>query len=129
MFRMLRLYVNAGLPLCAFCAIGPTLDAQEAAVMNGAQAVRFEQGPGFFHYVVFCRTPKQFMAQAPPAKLPPESLEYGLCWYVNGSVSRGNAVSPEADGRLVISPQHVRFIPANPLSGDTYTDLHRERSS
>jgi TonB family protein len=127
MLRMLRIFVRAGLLLCAFCAMGPILDAQEAAVMNGAQAVRFEQGSGFFHYVVFCRTAKQFTAQMPPAKMPPDSLEYGLCWYVNASLSRGNAVSPEVDGQLVISPNHVRFMPRNPQSAETYADLHPDQ--
>lgn len=121
MSRILRII------LCTGLLWGSLLFAQEPAKMNGAQAVRFEQSPGFFHYVVFCNTPKEFMAQIPPAKLPPDSMEYGLCWYVHGSVSRGNAVSPEADGRLVISPHHVRFIPGNPQLGNVYADLQPEQ--
>ena len=123
-----EVYCSAGLLLCAFCAIGPILDAQEAAVMNGAQAVRFEQSPGFFHYVVFCRTPKQFMAQMPPAKLPPDSLEYGLCWYADVSRMVGGSGSQQkADGRIVVSEHHVRFIPRDPQSADLYVDLPREQ--
>jgi TonB family protein len=113
--------------LCIGLLWGSLLFAQQPALMNGAQAVRFEQSPGFFHYVVFCQTAKEFTAQMPAAKLPPDSMEYGLCWYVHGSLSRGSAVSPEADGRLVISPHHVRFMPGNPQSADVYADLHPEQ--
>jgi len=101
--------------------------AQQPARINGAQAVRFQQGSGFSNYVAFCVTPKEFTAHVPPAKLPADSLEYALCWYVNGTMSHGSAVSPAAEGRLVISPNHVRFVPSDPKAADTYADLHPEK--
>ena len=121
MDRMLRLSLCTGLLLTASIA-----GSQEPALMNGAQALRFQQSPGYYHYVVFCRTAKDYMEHMPPAKLPPESLEYGLCWYVSGTVSRGSTVSPEVDGKLVISPNHVRFLPNNPQLGSAYADLRPE---
>ncbi|HEY3626670.1 MAG TPA: TonB family protein [Terracidiphilus sp.] len=95
--------------------------------MNGAQAVRFEQSPGFFHYVVFCTTPKGFMAQMPPAKLPADSTEYGLCWY--GTRTAGANPSQEVDGKLVVSEHHVRFMPDDPQFAAAYADLPREQAA
>src|SRR5947209_5726473 len=128
MLRMLRISLCAGALPYALCAIGPVLEAQQAAVMNGAQAIRFEQSPGYFHYVVFCKTPRQFMAQMPPAKLPPDSTEYGLCWYADALMRiSGSASAQKADGKLVISEHHVRFIPRDPLAAELYVDLPREQ--
>jgi TonB family protein len=122
MDRMLRISFCVGLLLP-----GSMVFAQQPARINGAQAVRFQQGSGFSNYVAFCVTPKEFMAHVPPAKLPADSLEYALCWYVNGTMSHGSAVSPAAEGRLVISPNHVRFVPSDPKAADTYADLHPEK--
>jgi TonB family protein len=122
MNRMLRKHFCVGL-----CFSGSIVFAQEPARMNGAQALRFQQGSGFSNYVAFCQTPKEFMAHVPPGKLPPGSMEYALCWYVKGTMSHGSSVSPEIDGRLVISPNHVRFVPNNPKSDDMYADLHPDK--
>jgi periplasmic protein TonB len=122
MDRMLRKSFCVGLLLP-----GSMVFAQQHARINGAQALRFEQGSGFSNYVAFCVTPKESMAHVPPAKLPPDKLEYALCWYVNGTMSHGSAVSPEVEGRLVISPNHVRFVPSDSKSADTYVDLHPEK--
>ena len=122
MDRMLRKSFCVGLLLS-----GSMVFAQEPARINGAQALRFQQGSGFSNYVAFCVTPKEFMAHVPPAKLPPDNLEYALCWYVNGTMSHGSAVSSAVEGRLVISANHVRFVPSDPKSADTYADLHPEK--
>lgn len=96
--------------------------------MNGAQAVRFEQSPGFYNYVAFCRTPKEFSAQMPAAKSPPDQVEYGLCWYVSGfKAAGGNAATPGAEGKIVVSEHHVRFIPRDPQAASLYMDLPREQ--
>jgi periplasmic protein TonB len=120
MHRMLRLF------LCAGLLAGCIIHAQQPALMNGAQAVRFEQSPGFFHYVVFCKTPKESMAQMPAAKLPPDSMEYALCWYA--STAAGGDGSQAVDGRVVVSEHHVRFVPADPQFAEAYVDLPREQA-
>ena len=139
MFRILRIVACIGL-LLGLIHNQRVLHAQEAAVMNGAQAVRFEQGHGFFHYVVFCKTPREFMDRMPAAtppggnalpggKLPPESMEYGLCWYVDGSRDAGGNASPKVEGRLVVSDHHVRFLPNDPQAADLYLDLPRDQAA
>jgi hypothetical protein len=98
----------------------------QPALLGGAQALRFEQSPGFFHYIAFCKTAKESMSQMPPGKLPPGSMEYALCWYVTGSIRRGSSVSPEAEGKLVISPDHVRFEPSDARFASLYLELRPE---
>jgi hypothetical protein len=98
----------------------------QPALLGGAQALRFEQSPGFFHYIAFCKTAKESTPQMPPSKLPPNSMEYALCWYVTGSISRGSSVSPEAEGKLVISPHHVRFEPRDARFAKLYLELGPE---
>lgn len=126
MFRMLRKIVCIGVLLPGVLSSLPRLKAQEPAVMNGAQAVRFQQSPGFYNYVAFCRTAKEFSAQIPAAKLPPDRMEYGLCWYVNGSKAAADSAG-SADGKIVISEHHVRFLPRDPQSASLYMDLPREQ--
>jgi hypothetical protein len=100
----------------------------QPALLGGAQALRFEQSPGFFHYLAFCKTTKESTPQMPLGKLPPNSMEYALCWYVTGSISRGNSVSPEAEGKLVISPHHVRFEPLDARFAKLYLELPPEHA-
>ncbi len=111
----------------AAAASAPVPDRSHAegqpALLGGAQALRFEQSPGFFHYVAFCKTAKESAPQMPPGKLPPDNMEYALCWYVTGSISRGNNVSPEAEGKLVISLHHVRFEPRDARFAKLYLEL------
>ena len=98
----------------------------QPALLGGAQALRFEQSPGFFHYIAFCKTARESTPQMPPSKLSPDSMEYALCWYVTGSISRGSSVSPEAEGKLVISPHHVRFEPRDARFARLYLELRPE---
>lgn len=125
MLRILRKVVCFGLLLSGLRYNQSLLRAQEAATMNGAPAVRFEQSPGFYSYVVFCKTTKEFTAQMPPAKLAPESAEYGLCWYVSGWTTGGGTNG--ADGKIVVSEHHVRFLPRDAQSANLYVDLPREQ--
>ncbi len=123
MFRMLRIYICAAAVLLSESyVLRPILHAQEPSVISGDQAVRFEQSPGFFHYAALCRTAKEFMAQMPAPKLSPEVTESAVCWYVKGSRSG----APEADGKLVISAHHVRFMPHGPRAAALYADLGPE---
>jgi len=116
----------------ATAAPAPALDRPhpggQPTQLGGAQALRFEQSPGFFHYIAFCKTAKESTSLAPPSKLPPDSMEYALCWYVTGSISRGSSVSPEAEGKLVISPRHVRFEPHDARFAKLYLELRPERA-
>jgi hypothetical protein len=118
-------------PLAA-AAPAPALDrlhpGGQPALLGGAQALRFEQSPGFFHYIAFCKTSEESTPQMPTSKVPPDSMEYALCWYVTGSISRGSSVSPEAEGKLVISPHHVRFEPRDARFARLYLELRPERA-
>jgi hypothetical protein len=100
----------------------------QPAMLGGAQALRFEQSPGFFHYIAFCKTANESTPVTPPSKLPSDSMEYALCWYVTGSVSRGSSVSPEAEGKLVISPHYVRFEPRDTRFAKLYLELRPDRA-
>ena len=124
MLRMLRKVVCGGLLLSGLSFVPSALRAQEATTMNGAQAVRFEHSPGSYHYVAFCRTPREFTTQVPSAKVAPDSAEYALCWYVNGAKSG----AAEADGRIVVSEHHVRFVPRDSQASALYFDLPRDQA-
>lgn len=125
MLRMLRKVVCSVFLLSGLSYVPSILWAQEATTMNGAQAVRFEQSPGFYHYIAFCRTPREFTTQVPPVKVSPDSMEYALCWYVNGARTGEPA---EADGRIIVSEHHVRFIPRDPRASGLYFDLPRDQA-
>jgi len=99
--------------------------AQEPATIDSDPGVRFAQGSGYFHYAAFCKTPKEFSAQMPKPGLPADQIEFGIGWYVRGTVTRAGAASPEVDGRIVISPRHVRFMPASLQLAGQYVDLPR----
>ncbi len=121
MVRMLRISLGVALLLG-----GLIVAAQEPATIDSEPAVRFAQGNGYFHYASFCRTPKDFSAQMPKPGLPMDQIEFGIGWYVQASVTRGSGgPAPDIDGRIVISPHHVRFMPANPQMADHYVDLLR----
>jgi len=122
MYRLLRISICTGALLS-----GLILFAQQPATIDNEPAVRFEQSPGYYHYLAFCRTPKAASTQMPKTGLPIDQIEFGLGWYVKASVSRGTgAASPEIDGRIVVSQHHVRFIPANPQYADQYLDLSHD---
>lgn len=127
MSRMLRISLPVALLLTGWLHVGSILRAQEPATIDSEPAVRFEQSPGYFHYAAFCRTPKAFTAQMPKSGLPLDQIEYGIGWYVRGSVTRtagaAGVASPEVDGRIVVSPHHVRFVPSSPQFAGQYFDI------
>ncbi len=129
---MYRILLGTGLLLCGLFQQEAFLRAQEPAFISGDGAVRFEQAPGFFHYAALCRTATEFSAAIPPARLPRESTESAVCWYVKATKMRndGGKVdgSPMVDGKLVISAHHVRFIPHDPQFADLYVDFHPEET-
>ncbi len=129
---MYRMLLGTGLLLCGLLQEEAILRAQEPAFISGDEAVRFEQSPGFFHYAALCRTATGFSATKPPARLPRESTEAAVCWYVMGTKMRndGGKVdgSPLVDGKLVLSAHHVRFIPHDPQLADLYVDFHPEET-
>ena len=96
-------------------------------MISNDQAVRFEQSPGFYHYAAVCRTAKEFTTQMPPPRLPLDATEMAVCWYAKGSRAGGGTTSPEADGKLVVSAHHVRFMPHSPQFAGLYADLHPEQ--
>jgi TonB family protein len=108
---------------------GLLLFAQEPATIDSEPAVRFEQSPGYYHYLAFCRTPKAFTTQVPKPGVPLDAIEFGLGWYVKASVTHSggatSGTSPEVDGRIVVSSHHVRFMPRDPQFADQYLDIPR----
>ncbi len=129
---MYRMLLGTGLLLCGLFQQEAILRAQEPAFISGDEAVRFEQAPGFFHYAALCRTATEFGAVMPAARLPRESTESAVCWYVKATKMRNDAGkvdgSPLVDGKLVISEHHVRFIPHDPQLADLYVDFHPEET-
>jgi hypothetical protein len=129
---MYRMLLGTGLLLCGLLQEEAILRAQEPAFISGDEAVRFEQAPGFFHYAALCRTATEFSAAMPPARLPRESTESAVCWYVKATKMRndGGKVDGSAmvDGKLVISAHHVRFVPHDPQLADLYVDFHPEET-
>ena len=123
MGRMLCVFLS-GVLLSGFLDYRPAFAGQEPAVIGGDKTVRFEQSPGFFHYAALCRTLTESTHQIPAPNLPPEITEPAVCWYVKTVVTRGSGqASPEADGKLVISAHHVRFMPRSMQYEDLYVDL------
>lgn len=123
MGRMLCVFLS-GVLLSGFLDYRRAFAGQEPAVIGGDKAVRFEQSPGFFHYAALCRTLTESTHQIPAPNLPPEITEPAVCWYVKTVVTRGSGqVSPEADGKLVISAHHVLFVPRSMQYEDLYVDL------
>ncbi|HEY1896891.1 MAG TPA: TonB family protein [Terracidiphilus sp.] len=129
---MYRMLLGTGLLLCGLFQQEAILRAQEPAFISGDEAVRFEQAPGFFHYAALCRTATEFSAAMHPARLPRESTESAVCWYVKATKMRNDSGkvdgSPMVDGKLVISAHHVRFIPHDPQLADLYVDFHPEET-
>src|SRR5579859_2024646 len=124
MGQMLYVFLRAGVLLSLFLNYRPAFAGQEPAVIGGDKAVRFEQSPGFFHYATLCKTLTESTQQIPAPNPPPEITEPAVCWYVKTVVTRGSGqASPEADGKLVISAHHVRFVPRSMQHADLYVDL------
>ncbi len=121
MYRLLRISIATAMLLS-----GLIVFAQEPATIDSEPAVKFEQSPGYYHYLAFCRTPKAASPQMPKTGLPLDQIEFGLGWYVKASVSRAGSAAPEIDGRIVISQHHVRFMPGDPQLADQYVDLSRD---
>ena len=123
MYRLLRISIATAMLLS-----GLILFAQEPATIDSDPAVKFEQSPGYYQYLAFCRTPKAASPQMPKAGLPLDQIEFGIGWYVKASVSRPTSAgaSPQIDGRIVISQHHVRFMPSNSQLADQYVDLNRD---
>ena len=132
MKRKLRILLGAGLLFSELQHGVPFVDAQEPSEISGYPAVRFEQTPGFFHYAALCRTATEFTAQMPPAKLPQEMTEPAVCWYVKASNIHSSVAKydtdPSADGKLVISAHHIRFMPHSAQFADFYVDLRPEQT-
>ena len=98
---------------------------QEPAYLYGSQAVRYVEGPDFFHYVIPCKQAVEGTAltdlTAASTKMQP-----GLCWpvrtvrleLVNGKFERREQV----DGTFAVSASILRFLPSDP----TQLSLARE---
>jgi TonB family protein len=83
--------------------------AQEPALFNGAQAIRYPESPGYVHYVLPCKqTPDETSS-------PYGTPEPAICWPVRIMQVRpvdGKLVhSQMVEGMLVVSSHGVRFRP------------------
>ena len=128
MIRMLRISLGFAFLLCGLLSGVERVRAQEPATIDSEPAVRFQQSSGYYNYAAFCRTPKDYSAQLPKNGLPLDQIEFGIGWYVKASVTHAGGVSPEIDGRIVVSPHHVRFMPADPQNAGHYVDIPRNEA-
>ena len=93
--------------------------AQEPALFNGdfvtGQAIRYEEAPGFYHYVIPC---KQIISEGR------YDSEVALCWPVNAirlKVVDGKLdMSRPSQGTLTISATQLRFIPKSATDMDLW---------
>ena len=90
--------------------------AQEAGLYGYTPAVRFEESPGYFHYILECQD------GAGPASTNVTGMEPALCWSVvaahfqviDGKIDEKTSNPTTVNGVLRISKSHVSFVPKEP---------------
>jgi TonB family protein len=90
--------------------------AQEAALYGYTSAVRFEESPGYFHYILECRDVNGSTSTNVPG------TELALCWsvvaahfqVVDGKIDEKTSNPTGIDGVLKVSKSYVSFVPKNP---------------
>ena len=101
--------------------------AQEPAFIVWRSAVRFEENPGFFHYILPCRTAKDFGEKAATSEPAVSASEPALCWPVQAvnmvKVDGKFEGTPPAAGQLIVSADHVRFEARDPKQSSLSADF------
>jgi len=90
--------------------------AQEAALYQYTSAVRFEENPGYFHYILECRGGNGFTSASVL------EIEPALCWrvaaahfqVVDGKIDAKTSEVATFDGVLKISKSYLSFLPMEP---------------
>ena len=112
------------LPLLSTPALVP---AQEPVFFSSTQALRFEESPGFFHYLYPCKSPAEFHAEMPKIDPLAPGLEPAVCWPINAlkmvKVNDKYESSPTVPGQLVVAQHNIRFLPNDRKLTDRYADL------
>lgn len=90
--------------------------AQEPAFLGGVHAIRYEEGPGYFHFVFPCR---QATGTSSPAGASgaPVNVQPALCWFVRmvkvTVVDGKTETAPYVDGLWQVSATTIRFLPTD----------------
>ena len=94
--------------------------AQEPAFYRGAQAVRFPEAPGFYHYVLPCKPPGLNGPSVQSAATEP-----AICWpvrVIRTQIVQGKPeTSPPVDGTIAISASAVQFLADKPADASYNT--------
>ena len=91
--------------------------AQEPAFIGGKHAIRYEENPGYFHFVFPCN---QVVGATTQTETPgtPGSVQPALCWPVrmvrSATVDGKTETAPYVDGLWQVSATTVQFIPIGP---------------
>jgi len=99
-----------------FLAESGAAPAQEPAFVSGMHAIRYEVGPGYFHFVIPC---KQLVAGTPQAGTTGATANFqpAPCWLVRmvrvATVGGKTETAPYVDGLWQVSASTVRFIPTD----------------
>jgi protein TonB len=124
---MHRLFAFVSIVLLALVSVTGCLRAQEPAFFSGTQAVRFEQNPGYFHFVYPCKSIAEYQAQMPKPDPFATGLEPAICWPVNAlkmvKVNGKFESSPFVAGQLIVAEHNIRFIPSELKLTDRYFDI------
>ncbi len=88
--------------------------AQEPAYVGGVHAVRYEESPGYFHFVFPCKQP---IGGTQTATGTPINTQPALCWFARmvrvATVDGKTESAPYVDGLWQVSASTVRFIPTD----------------
>jgi TonB family protein len=93
------------------------MPAQEPAFFAGMHAIRYEENPGYFHFVFPCN---QVVGATTQTETPgtPRSVQPALCWPVrmvrSATVDGKTETAPYVDGLWQVSATTVEFIPIGP---------------
>ena len=103
-----------------------TVKAQVPAFLSGGMAVRYEEAPGYFHYVFPCKMPLGNSPHAGSTPSPATDTVPALCWpalMAQAKMANGSAKStvPVA-GVLMVSASLVRFVPNDPKNTSLIPD-------
>ena len=101
------------------------MSAQEPALLQGGEAVRYEEAHGDFHYVFPCRFPAAGSAAAGSSATPATGIP-AICWpaylgqirMVDGKAQS----SPPTPGVLMVSNSLVRFTPQDSKASQIMPD-------
>ena len=124
---MRRIFALRWLFLLPLLGVPALMTAQEPVFFSGIRALRFEESPGFYHYLYPCKSPVDFHAEMPKIDPFATALEPAICWPINAlkmvKVNDKYESSPAVPGQLVVAEHNIRFLPNDQKLADRYADL------